>query len=119
MGHPIPAGHTIALCTFRVQRGREARFEELLAHHAPTLRRLGLLADEPSQAFRGLEDDGSPFYFELLPWKSAGSVELAHGHPEVMALWEPMGACCEPRGGRPPMEFPHAERLHGLRTPAR
>ena len=36
---------------------------------------------------------------------------LAHESPEVMAIWEPMGALCEERDGRPSMEVPHVERM--------
>ena len=28
-----------------------------------------------------------------------------------MAVWEPMGKLCEPRAGRPPMEFPLVEPI--------
>ncbi len=111
MGHDIPPGHDIALCTFRVKPGSEQRFEALLARHAPTLRRLGLATAEPSQCFRGLDDAGRPFYFEVLPWTDARAVQTAHQNPEVQAIWNPMSECCEERGGRPTMEFPHAERL--------
>src|SRR5262249_48635156 len=42
---------------------------------------------------------------EIFDWKSAASAEVAHRSPEVMAIWEPMGALCEA------MEFPHFERI--------
>jgi hypothetical protein len=32
---------------------------------------------------------------------------VAHQHPEVLALWEPMEQMCEARGGHPATEFPH------------
>jgi hypothetical protein len=36
---------------------------------------------------------------------------MAHELPEVMSVWESMGKLCEARDGRPPMEFPHVERI--------
>jgi hypothetical protein len=48
---------------------------------------------------------------ELLTWKNAEAPNTAHELPEVMAVWEPMGMLCEKRDGRPPMEFPHVERI--------
>jgi hypothetical protein len=50
-------------------------------------------------------------YWEIFEWKSAAAFEKAHAHSEVLAIWEPMDALCEPRDGRPNMEFPHVERL--------
>jgi len=34
-----------------------------------------------------------------------------HMSPEVMAVWEPMGALVEERDGRKAMEFPHVQPL--------
>jgi hypothetical protein len=102
------------ICTYRVKRGAEGEFRELLRRHWPTLQRLGLVTDEPSQVFEGLavkeHHDHAPFFMEIFTWKD-GAWNAAHGHPEVMAVWEPMGALCEERGGRPAMEFPHVRRL--------
>jgi hypothetical protein len=100
-----------ALCLYRVKAGSEAAFRGLLARHWPTLHRLGLAADEPSTVYQGEEKVGAPLFVEVLSWKDADSPNMAHELPEVMAIWEPMGKLCEPRDGKPPMEFPLVERL--------
>jgi hypothetical protein len=100
----------IALCTYRVKSGRESEFESLLHRHFPTLRRLGLVNEAPHLILRGREG-GGPVFVEVLPWKDAGSADLAEQTPEVMAIWERLGALVEDRGGRPGMEFPHMESL--------
>ena len=99
------------ICHYRVRRGSEAAFEDLLARHWPTLKRLSLVTAEPSVSYRGLEqDNGEPIYFEIFEWLD-GAMERAHEHPEVMAIWEPMDQLCEARGGKPNMEFPHVEAV--------
>ncbi|HTG72802.1 MAG TPA: hypothetical protein VMB70_03500 [Terriglobia bacterium] len=100
-----------ALCIYRVKPGSEAAFRGLLGKHWPTLRRLGLAADDPSIIYQGMEKPGAPLFVELLTWKDAEAPNTAHELPEVMAVWEPMGMLCEKRDGRPPMEFPHVERI--------
>jgi len=101
----------IVICTYRVRRGREAEFERLLARHWPTLRSLDLVTDRPPQHFRGSEEDGAPVFVEIFGWSSAEAAGLAHQHPEVMAIWEPMDQLTETRGGRPNLEFPHFQPL--------
>ena len=99
------------ICQYRVKRGNEDAFEELLANHWLTLHRLGLVTDVPSQHFKGEEqDNGEPIYFEIFDWLDE-AVGRAHEHPDVMAIWEPMDQLCESRGGKPNMEFPHVDTL--------
>jgi hypothetical protein len=105
------ASSSIALCTYRVKKGKEAAFEKLLARHYPTLARLGWVADEPRMLFRGTDESGKTFYLEVLPWKGERYPRMAHEHPDVLAVWHAMDALCEERLGRPSMEFPHARQL--------
>lgn len=107
----------IAMCVYRVKAGAEEKFRGLLVRHWTTLRSLGLAAPEPPVTYQGVEKAGQPLIVEFLAWRDESAPETAHQSPEVMALWEPMGALCEERGGRPAMEFPHVERLeiHGSR----
>ncbi len=101
------------ICHYRVRPGNEAEFEALLKDHRPALHKLGLITDTPTQRFKGVEqDNGQPIYFEIFEWHD-GASELAHQHPEVMAVWERMDQLCETRGDKPNMEFPHVERVHG------
>ena len=103
-----------SLCLYRVKAGSETAFRGLLKKHWPTLHRAGLAADEPSMIYQGTEKEGEPLFVELLTWKDQEGPDRAHELPEVMAVWEPMGKLCEPRDGRPPMEFPIVERIQTL-----
>jgi len=100
-----------SLCMYRVKSGSEKEFRTLLGKHWPTLLRAGLGADEPSIIYEGREEGGGPLFVELLNWKDEEGPKIAHELPEVMAVWEPMGKLCEGRNGRPPMEFPHVQRI--------
>jgi hypothetical protein len=97
---------SVAICTYRIKVGKEDEFIALLRRHWPTLRDLGMVDEEPSLVFRGTDESGGTVITEILTWKDINMPNRAHEIPSVMALWEPMGMCCEPRLGRPPMEFP-------------
>jgi len=97
------------ICTYRVKRGSEAPFLELVARHWPTLHDLGFVTDEPARVFRQLESK-DPTILEIFTWRDGG-FKLAHEHPRVLAIWEPMEPLCEARDGAPGMEFPHYELI--------
>jgi len=101
----------IVVCIYRVRRGREDEFVELLKRHWPALHGLDLVTDDPPQHLRGFEQGGEPIFVEIFTWKTAEGPRLAHEHPDVMAIWEPMDKLTEQRDGRPNMEFPHFRRL--------
>lgn len=98
-------------CFYRVVPGKEEELVELMGRHDQAVRKLGLVTDEPTQVWRGADDRGRPFFVKLFEWRSGEAVERAHEHPEVLAVWERMDPLCEPRDGRPGMEFPHVERV--------
>jgi hypothetical protein len=107
----------INVCTYKVKPGKEAEMERLLATHWATLHRAGLVTDEPARVYRGLPSEkpedrhgAASTYLEMFSWKDRKSPELAHQMPEVMAVWEPMGALCEH------MDFPSFEELELPRT---
>jgi len=86
--------------------------ERLLALHWPALHGAGLVTEKAAVVYRGLpsakpdgEHDAERVYVEIMEWKSRSSPGLAHQTPEVMAVWEPMGAICEE------MDFPAFELL--------
>ena len=98
------------ICLYRVAPGNETAFMGLLERHWPTLRALDLVTDDRPRLYRG-EQDGGPLFVEIFTWKTADGSRLAHEHPEVMAIWEPMDKLTERRNGRPNMEFPHVQPL--------
>lgn len=105
-----PASQTV-LCHYRVIAEREAEFRQLLERHWPTLRKLDLVTDEPSLIYRSVDGEGRPWFLEIFHWKTGEAVRVAHEHPDVQAVWEPMMPLCEARDGLPAMEFPAAERV--------
>jgi hypothetical protein len=48
-----------SLCMYRVKAGSEAAFRQLLSKHWPTLRNVGLAADEPPVTYEGIEKPGA------------------------------------------------------------
>jgi hypothetical protein len=97
---------SVVVCTYRVKSGREKDFIGLLRRHWPTLQKLGLVREHPRMALQGRDTDKTSCFVEVFAWKDRG-FEVAHKHPEVLALWEPMEQMCEARNGHPATEFPH------------
>jgi hypothetical protein len=98
------------ICRYSLKPGAEPEMLRLLAAHWPALHRAGLVTDEPSRVFRALPDTkrsagSADLLVEIFTWRSGRSAERAHELPEIMAIWEPMGALCAS------MEFPHFEPL--------
>ena len=80
------------LCIYRIAPGKEQDFQEILGRHWPTLERAGLVSAEPSKVFRGDGKDGKTCFIEIFQWKDEKAPDVAHHSPEVMSVWEPMGA---------------------------
>jgi hypothetical protein len=102
----------ISICSYKVKPGKEAEMERLLAQHWPALHRVGLASDQKAIVYRGLPSDkpggehgAERTYLEILVWRDQSGPDLAHQMPEVMAVWEPMGAICDD------MDFPSYEPL--------
>src|SRR5262249_26483124 len=51
-------------------------------------------------------------FVEIFSWSRPDAPQIAHNTPSIMAVWEPMGALVESRGGRPAMEVPHYRPLN-------
>jgi hypothetical protein len=102
----------INICRYRVKPGKQTEMEKLLAVHWSALHDAGLVTDEKARIYRGLpsarpggQHGADRTYIEILIWKDQESPQLAHQLPQVMAVWEPMGAICEE------MDFPNYELL--------
>ena len=83
------------LCTYRVKDGKEADFLRLLERHWPTLREVGLATDDRAQVFRTKNKAGKTIFVEMFSWRDAAAPDVAHQTPEVMSVWEPMGALAD------------------------
>ena len=99
------------ICIFRVKESHEAEFTTLLEKHWPTLREVGLATEKEPIHYSGPERGGGVVFVHIYEWVDEDSSRVAHNSPEVMAIWEPMGPCCEERDGKPSMEFLHAQPL--------
>ena len=97
---------SVVVCSYRVKAGRDQDFIALLKRHWPTLHKLGLVHEQPRMALQRRDGDQTSCFVEMFAWKDRG-FEVAHKHPEVLALWEPMEQMCEARDGHPATEFPH------------
>lgn len=93
------------LCIYRVKNGKEAEFKPLLEKHWPTLDSVGLVTDEPARWYSSKDKKNRHCYIEIFEWKDGAAPQTAHELPEVMAVWEPMGALVED------MEFLDLESL--------
>ena len=102
------------ICQYRVAPGNEDAFRGLLAQHWPVLESLGLATADRPLHYQGAEEGGRPLFVEIFSWVDEEASGLAHNHPEVMAIWEPMDKLTERRGGRPNMEFPHVHPIQVL-----
>jgi hypothetical protein len=83
------------LCLYRIKKGKEAEFLALLNKHWPALNAVGLVTPEPATVLQGYDKSGNPFFIEQFAWKDADAPRVAHETPEVMAVWEPMGALAD------------------------
>ena len=102
-------------CVYRPRPGQEEALFALLKKHWTTLKRAGLVTSTPPLVYRATEKrSGRPFFIEIFSWRDEEAPGIAHQLPEVMAIWEPMGALTEARGGRPAMEFPHVQPIQVL-----
>ena len=102
---PDQDGPVDTLCRYRVAPGKQKEFEDLLAGHWRTLHDAGLTTDEPARLLRAGDKAGNVAFIERFSWKTGQSAQTAHETPEVMRLWEPMGALCQD------MEFWHVEAV--------
>jgi hypothetical protein len=83
------------LVIYRPKEGTEAQFLALLEKHWPALDRAGLVTKDRPKIWRATGKDGKTSFVEIFSWKDQSASDVAHQTPEVMAVWEPMGAILE------------------------
>lgn len=94
-------------CVYRIKKGQDEAFRAHLDKHWPTLNAVGLVSETKARFYRGKNKDGTSFFVEMFQWKNPKAADVAHQSPEVMAVWEPMGALTDH------MEFIQLESLDG------
>ena len=100
------------MATFQVKAGMEGRLSQLLDRHFATIARLGF-GGGPKPVRVVAQEPGGAVLYEIFDWND-GAIPTAAANIEVKALWGEIDACCEARGGKPALDFPHVRRL----TPA-
>ena len=88
---PVPT-----LVIYTPKNGKENELQPLVENHWPTLNRIGLVTKDPARIWRATDKRaGKSFFVEIFSWKDGEASNVAHQTPEVMAVWEPMGAILE------------------------
>ena len=86
----------LTLVTYQPRKGKEADLLALVQKHWPTLQKVGLVTHEPARIWRATDKrKGTVSFVELFSWRDGEASNQAHQLPEVMAVWEPMGAVME------------------------
>jgi len=83
------------LCLYKPKPGSEKKFQDLLDKHWPALRSVDLATDIPAKVWRAVDKSGAVYFVERFQWKHSGASQIAHQTPEVMSVWEPMGAIAD------------------------
>jgi hypothetical protein len=93
------------LCIYRVKKGKESDFKQMLSQHGPALYKAGLTPEGAPKIWKSETRENKTVFVEMMQWKDESSSHAAHQMPEVMAVWEPMGSLCEG------MEFLHLKSV--------
>lgn len=95
------------LSTFRPRAGKEDELLETMNQNWSTLRKLGLVLQEPHLILRGKDDSGKVIFVEILTWRDH---EAADNVPaEVQTIWSRLQSLVEERNGHKGIEFPEFE----------
>jgi hypothetical protein len=97
------------MATFQVKAGMVDRLSLLLDKHFAAITRLGL-GSGPKPVRLVKDEPTGPVLYEIFDWNEGGNSQ-ARESLEVKALWGEIDACCESRGGKPGLDFPHVKRL--------
>ena len=101
---PLPGKGTETIHSVaHVKPGHEAEYAELSQKAWRIYQQLGLVLDTPHVVLRGADEKGRAYFVEVFTWKSADIPD--HAPPAVKAVWQELEAACEPRDGRPGIDF--------------
>lgn len=98
--------HSIA----HVKPGHEAEYAKLTAQTWALYTRLGLVLTHPHIVLRGADNSGRPYFVEIFTWKSPDIPD--HAPAQVKAIWKQLEDQCEPRDGRPGIDFDAVTPVH-------
>ena len=109
-GSARPEPETV-MVTYRVQSGKEAEFQALLARAWQTYRTDHLVQVQPHIIVRDTEAGDKPRYVEIFTWVSHDAP--THAPDSVNAIWQQEHALCEARAGHSGIEGGEVEILTG------
>jgi hypothetical protein len=95
------------LSTFRPRTGKEDELLKTMNQNWATLRRLGLVLQEPHLILRGKDDAGKTIFVEILTWRDHEAAD--HVPAEVQTIWNQLQSLVEERNGHKGIEFPEFE----------
>lgn len=95
------------LSTFRPRAGKEDELLKTMGENWSTLRKLGLVLQEPHLVLRGKDDGGKTIFVEILTWRDHEAAD--HVPAEVQAIWNRLQSLVEQRNGHSGIEFPEFE----------
>ena len=81
----------ISIAAFKPKPGMEDQLLKVIDDRVPLLRELGMVTDRPPIGMRS--NDG--VIIHISEWVDDQAIAKAHSNPDVLALWERFGACCE------------------------
>lgn len=87
--------------TFHVQKGHEGEMKKVLADAWQAYKQGDMVVPNFHVVLQGSES-GNPYFVEILTWRSHDIPD--HMPPQVQAIWKRMGAICEKRGEKPPID---------------
>lgn len=97
------------LSTHRVKPGMENDYLKLLDQDWATLRKLGLVLEQPRILLRGEDEPGRTYFVEIFTWKNHDVPD--HAPPEVWTTWKKMNAATEDWGGHRGIEAPEVHMI--------
>lgn len=103
---PAPDGQPEPETVYSVSHviaGQEAAYDKARIEAWAVYQRLGLVLPKPHLVARGTDEAGKTYFLEIFTWKDTAIPD--HAPPEVREVWKKLQAACEPRGGRPGIDF--------------
>ncbi len=81
----------ISIAAFKPKPGKEDDLLKVIDDRVPLLRKLGMVTDRTPIGMRSI--DG--VIIHISEWVDDEAITKAHSHPDVLALWERFGDCCD------------------------
>jgi hypothetical protein len=94
---------------FSVKRGREKEFQEVNKEAWTAYQRLSLAFKEPHVSVKGTDQNGLPYFVDIMTWKNHSIPDNIPA--EIEPIWAKMRQLCEKRAGRDGIDFTEVELM--------